>query len=144
MTRPEQAVALFKQGFSCSQAVFSAYAGSFNLPPDLALKVAAGFGGGMGRLGGTCGAVTGAVMALGLKYGAITADDRKSKENTYVQVRELVARFKARHGAINCCELLGCDISTPEGWQRIHDEKLTTTLCPKFVQAVAEILEQLM
>ncbi len=83
-------------------------------------------------------------MALGLKYGGITAEDRESKEKTYERVRELVARFKARHGTVNCCELLGCDISTPAGWQQAKDQQLTTTLCPKFVRAVAEILEELM
>lgn len=69
MNQSERAVACFKEGFSCSQAVFSTFAPQLGLECELALKVAGLFGGGMGRLGEVCGAVTGALMALGLKYG---------------------------------------------------------------------------
>lgn len=143
MTRPEKAVELFNQGFSCSQAVISAYADAVGLDPETALKVAAGFGGGMGRMAGTCGAITGAVMILGLKFGGATAENAEAKEKTYKRVRELVARFKARHGTMTCCELLGQDISTPEGLREAKDQQLFTTRCPKFVQSAAEILEEL-
>ena len=80
--KTEEAVKRFKKGFNCSQAVFSSYSEQFGLDGDVACKVATGFGGGM-RMAGTCGAVTGAFMVLGLKYGNSPEKDKKAKENTY-------------------------------------------------------------
>ena len=79
MTRIEEAVSCLKQGFSCSQAIVAAFAPSLGLDRDTALKIASGFGSGMGRLAETCGAVTGAFMILGLKLGSPTTD-RQAKE----------------------------------------------------------------
>jgi C_GCAxxG_C_C family probable redox protein len=144
MNRIENAVSRFKQGFSCSQAILSTFGEQFGLDRETALKLAAGFGGGMGRMAGTCGAVTGAIMVLGLKYGAVLPDDRQAKELTYEKVREFAVRFKERNGSVECRDLLGYDISTPEGLQTIKDKELISTLCPKFVQDVAEILEEML
>jgi C_GCAxxG_C_C family probable redox protein len=140
MTRTETALSRFEEGFNCSQAVVSVFAGDLGLDEEAALRIAAGFGGGMGRMAETCGAVTGAIMVLGLRHGTATTD-RESKERTYQQVAEFVRRFKARNGTVICRELLGCDLSTPEGLQRAYDENLFTTLCPKFVQDAVEVLE---
>ena len=82
MSRVEQAVSCFKGGFNCSQAVLSTYAQDFGLDREAALKLAAGFGGGMGRMAGTCGAVTGAFMVLGLKHGPTEAGDQTGKGNS--------------------------------------------------------------
>jgi C_GCAxxG_C_C family probable redox protein len=109
---------------------------------ESALRVASGFGGGMGCMGEACGAVTGAIMVLGLRHGAATAD-REAKEQVYQKVSEFIQRFKARNGTMTCRELLGCDISTPEGLQRMRDQGLFTTLCPRFVQDAVEILEEM-
>ena len=98
----------------------------------------------MGRMAGTCGAITGAFMVLGLKYGATSSEDRQAKELTYEKVREFAARFNVRNGSVECRELLGCDISTPEGLQEFKDKGLLSTLCPKFVRDVAEILEEML
>ncbi len=144
MNRKESAVAAFKQGYSCSQAVLSAYAETLGLDRNTALRVAAGFGGGMGRLAETCGAVTGAIMVLGLRYGSTLADDKPAKEKTYQSVRDFISRFKACHGSVTCRELLGCDISTAEGFRQAMDQRLTTTFCPKLVESAAEILEGLL
>ena len=110
--RIETAVSRFAEGFNCSQAVFSAYAEG--LETETALKIASGFGGGMGRMAETCGAVTGAMMVLGLRFGA-ASPDREAKELIYARIREFADRFKARNGSLDCRDLLGCDISTPEG-----------------------------
>jgi len=69
MSRVEEAVSCFADGFSCSQSIVSTYGTEFGVDREKALKISTGFGGGMGRLGGTCGAVTGAIMVIGLKYG---------------------------------------------------------------------------
>lgn len=98
----------------------------------------------MARLGETCGAVTGAMMILGLKYGATTATDKEQKELNYAKVRELVTQFITRNKSIKCKDLLGCDISTPEGMKLAHETGVLKTLCPKLVKDAAEILENLL
>jgi C_GCAxxG_C_C family probable redox protein len=112
----------------------------FGLDREIALKIAGAFGSGMG-MGETCGAVTGAFMVIGLKHGKTKADNDAAKETTYELVKELTSRFSARNGSIKCKELLGCDLSTPEGMEAVIEKKLFITLCPKFVQDAAEILE---
>jgi C_GCAxxG_C_C family probable redox protein len=139
----ETAVSRFAEGFNCSQAVFSAYAEDLGLDEKAALKIAAGFGGGMGRMGETCGAVTGALLVLGLKYGG-TTPDRETKERVYERVREFAARFKARHGSLACRDLLGCDVGTAEGQEIARRQNMLTTACPQFVRSAAEILEELL
>lgn len=144
MNRVERAVSCFKEGFSCSQAMLSTYGPQLGLNHELALKVSGAFGGGMARMGETCGAVTGAFMVIGLKHGKTKFEDKQAKEKTYSLVREFVDRFKSRNGSIVCRELLGCDISTPEGRDLAKEKNLFTTLCPKFVQDAAEIIEQIL
>jgi C_GCAxxG_C_C family probable redox protein len=144
VTKPEAAVATFRQHFNCSQAVLSAFAEELGLNRDAALRVAAGFGGGMGRMGATCGAVTGAIVALGLKYGATRSDDLAAKEKTHELVRELARRFQQQHGSLQCRELIGCDISTPENYQRARQQQVFVNLCPNYVRAATAIAEQLL
>ncbi len=144
MSDVEKAVSCFKEGFMCSQAVLSTYAEQLGLDRKDALKVSAAFGGGMGRMGETCGAVTGAFMVIGLKYGRTAIEDRESHEKTTRLVREFVDRFKSINGSIMCRELLGCDLSTPDGLKTFVDKKLRDSLCTKFVRDAAEIVEQLL
>jgi C_GCAxxG_C_C family probable redox protein len=144
MNEVEKAVSCFNEGFMCSQAVLSAYVGQFGLDREAALKVSAAFGGGMGRMGETCGAVTGAFMVIGLKYGRTAVQDTRSHEKTNRLVKEFVGRFKSLNGSIVCRELLGCDLSTPDGMKIFTDKKLRDTLCTKFVRDAAEIVQQLL
>jgi len=145
MSIADTATACFDEGFNCSQSVFSAFAPQLGLDRVAALKVAGPFGGGMGRMGETCGAVTGALMVIGLKYGQTTSEDKAAKEKSYELVREFVKRFRARNrGCIACRELLGADISTPEGMQKLREKQAFTTMCPKFVRDAAEIVEELL
>jgi C_GCAxxG_C_C family probable redox protein len=141
--KSEEAVERFRKGFNCSQAVLSSYGEQFGLECDKAFKVATGFGGGM-RMGGTCGAVSGAFMVLGLKYGNTTAEDKKAKAKTYTKVEEYTNRFKVRNDSVTCRELLGCDLTTPEGMKEAKDKGLFSTICPKIVQDAVEILEEIM
>ena len=98
----------------------------------------------MGSLGNTCGAVTGAFMVLGLKYGNTKVSELRKKEKAYEVAKEFVNRFKSRNGTIMCRELLNCDISTPEGRNKAIQENIFIEVCPKFVQDSAEILEELL
>ncbi len=144
MSRVEEAVACFKEGFICSQAVLSAYSVQLGLDRDTALKIADGFGGGMGRLGEICGAVTGAFMVIGLKHGRIAVEDAQAHEKTYSLVNKFVRRFKSRNRSVVCRELLSCDISSPEGLQSARQQNLFTTICPGYVRDAAEILEEIL
>lgn len=143
MNRIEVAVSRFAEGYSCSQAVLSAYADRLGIDDETALKISAGFGGGMGRMADTCGAVTGAFMALGLRH-AQAAPGREAKEAIYARINAFANQFKARHGSLICRDLLGCDISTPEGAQRAREAGLFSKSCPKFVQDACEILEEML
>ena len=143
MGNVENAAATFKEGFSCSQAVLGAYCERFGLDKELACKLSTGFGGGM-HLDQTCGAVTGAFMVLGLKYGRTRADDLEAKMKTAKMVAEFAKKFRARHGSIGCSELLGCNISTLEGFEEAKGKDLFKQLCPKYVISAAEILDEML
>lgn len=142
MNRAEEATNRFAQGFSCSQAVFATYARELGLDEDVALRIASGFGGGMGGTGHTCGAVTGALMVLGLKHGPDTPD-RDAKQAIYARIQRFLAEFRCRQGAVECRDLLGVDISTPEGVQRARDAGLFQQKCPPLVAAACQILDEL-
>ena len=142
-SKPEQAVSIFKEGSNCSQAVISVYAEELGLSRKMALKIAQGFGGGMGRMALACGAVTGAFMVLGLKYGNADIHDKEAKERIYGLVREFSRRFESRNSSIVCRELLGCDISKPEGTMAAKENGLFTSVCPKMVREAAEILDEM-
>jgi C_GCAxxG_C_C family probable redox protein len=144
MSKPEEALSYFRENFSCSQAVFAAYAPEMGLDKETALRVAGAFGGGMGRMGETCGAVTGAFMLIGMRYGQIRTDDGTAKDRTYQFVREFVERFKDRNRSIVCRELLGVHPGTPEGSQAFKEKDLKNTVCAKLVRDAAEIVEALL
>lgn len=111
--RVERAVELFKSGFNCSQAVFAAFAGEFGMDEETALKVSAGLGGGVGRSREVCGAVCGASMVVGFKYGAVQGDDTVSKQKCYEVVQEIIAEFRKTNPTIICRELLSLSENTP-------------------------------
>ena len=94
-------------------------------------------------MGETCGALSGAIIIIGLKHSGVKADDKAARLKTYEVVRELLKRFRSRNNTILCRELIGCDISTAEGFKRAMDEKIIITRCPKFIRDAAEILEEM-
>ena len=143
MGNADKAAATFKEGFSCSQAMLGAYCERFGLDKEHAYKISTGFGGGM-HLDQTCGAVTGAFMVIGLKYGRTRADDVEAKMKTAATVVEFAKKFKARHGSITCTELLGCNISTQEGFEEAKKKDLFKQVCPKYVISAAEILDEML
>ncbi len=134
----------FNDGFACSQSILSAFSEQFGLDRKLALKISDPFGAGMRGLSETCGAVTGSLMVIGLKYGRTCADDILSKDITAELVHKFIEKFKERNETIICKKLIGYDISIPE--QRDHAEALglSKTRCPKFVRDAAEILAEIL
>lgn len=139
----DQAVTCFEGGYNCCQSILLTYGEQFGLPKDSAIRLGTGFGGGMARQGEVCGAVTGAIMVIGLKHGMANETDDQARERTYELVNELMNKFKGRFGSVRCKDLLNCDISTPEGRAMANEEELFKTLCPRFVKSTAEILEEL-
>ncbi len=143
MSDVEKAVGVFKEGLSCSQAVLGAYCEQFGLDKEMAYKISSGFAGGM-HLDQACGAVTGAFMVIGLKFGRTRADDMDAKMKMVEATREFAKKFTAHHGSIGCTELIGCNISTPEGYEEAKKKDLFKQLCPEFVKSAAEILEEML
>lgn len=144
INRVNQAQSMFDQGYSCSQAVFCAFAEASQISHEAALKLSDAMGGGMGGMAETCGAVSGAFLALGLKYGRTNPDDQEAKQQTRALIQEFTQRFKEIHGTIICKELLDCDISTPQGKQKAEETGVTDLRCPGFVTDAATLLEQLL
>ncbi|MCE5341458.1 MAG: C-GCAxxG-C-C family protein [Planctomycetaceae bacterium] len=143
MNATDKALALQKEGFSCSQAVLAAFCNQFGVDKNIALKIGSSFGGGM-HLNQTCGAVTGALMVIGLKHGRIKADDIAAKMKNIEVATKFAKKFKERHKTLSCAELLGCDISTPAGLQKAKDNNLIKQFCPDYVKSACEILEELL
>jgi C_GCAxxG_C_C family probable redox protein len=144
MTRADDAAATFGRGFNCAQSVLSACCEPYGMSKEQALKVSCAFGAGMGRQGATCGAVTGAYMAIGLKYGKYLEGDEAPKEKTYALVNEFNRQFTARNGTIVCKELLGLEIGTPEGAKIFKEKGYHASRCTKYVRDATEIVEALL
>jgi C_GCAxxG_C_C family probable redox protein len=140
-TAAENAVTIFGQSFNCSQSVFSAFSAQFGLAELTALKLASPFGGGVARRGEICGAVTGALLVLGLARGA---DKPAGKDEIYRLSQEFMRLFQEKHSSLLCRDLIDCDISTPEGWQKAKGIGKFTTTCPVLVRDAAEIVQTLL
>ena len=139
--RIEKAVALFKEGFNCSQSVVAAFADMYGFTPEQALKMSASFGGGIGRMRETCGAACGLFLLAGLETGATEGADRDGKAANYKLVQELAEEFKQRNGALKCADLLGLSkkepvVSTPEARTAQYYAKRP---CAKMVEEAARI-----
>jgi C_GCAxxG_C_C family probable redox protein len=128
---------------NCAQSVLTAFSEDFGLNKDTAYNIAQGFGGGM-HINGACGAVTGAYMALGLANPISKDNPRQSMEKTGALIAEFNRRFKEKHGALNCTELLGYNLSVPEEAKKAFDAGLFATKCPEFVKDAAKIVEDLL
>ena len=141
--RAQLAIEKFSNGFNCNQAVLSVFAEDLALSEKTAISIASGFGGGA-RNGQLCGAVAGVIMALGLKYYDVKQGPAKAKQLVYEKVVQFTDKFKARNGSIVCKELLGCDISTPEGDKKFESEDLHNKICCGLVKDAVQIVEKIM
>ncbi|MDO5123802.1 MAG: C-GCAxxG-C-C family protein [Eubacteriales bacterium] len=139
MTKSEKALELFSNNFNCSQAVLTAFAPDFGLDEKLALMLGTSFGGGA-RNGEICGAVSGALMVLGLKYGHYLADDNAQKSRAYAIAVDFTKRFREVNGSIVCRDLLGYDLTVPEEMACIREKGLFGDVCPKMIKSATDIL----
>ncbi len=129
----EEAAALHERGANCAQSVLCPFAERLGVDRETALTLATGFGAGMGRLAGECGAVTGAFMALGLSHGMRRPEEKEAKERTYGLVRELARRFSEKNGTVVCRDLLGVDVGTEKGMAAARAANLFKTRCSGFI-----------
>lgn len=140
MSKARTADAYFDSGYSCAQAVLATFGESFGLDKDMAIKVAGTFGGGMSHLGQICGAVTGALMVLGLKHGTTG----EAKQHAYEIARDFVRQFTMRHGTISCTQLLGHNLGDPDERAAVKEKGLFSTRCSGYVRDAVEILEDML
>lgn len=131
------AINTFNNNQNCAQSVIGAYAEQYNLDRDSLYKLASAFGGGMGHSDGVCGAISGGLMVLGLKYNEKQFD----KETTYVQTRHLMDEFIKRNGTRDCKKLTGADLMTEEGKKKFQSEGIKRKVCEKCIADVIDIIE---
>ena len=144
MTKSDEAYRCFMSRFTCSAAVFSAYSADLGLDPDTARKIACGFGAGISQTGNICGAVSGAIMVIGLKFGKAEAGDEAATAKTRALTRQFIRSFEEKHGSINCTTLLGYDLIDPEAYEAAKKSGIFTGKCPVLVRDAAAILENLL
>lgn len=146
--RVERAKELFHQGFNCSQSVFAACADLYGIEDEeLAFRLAASFGGGIGRMRQTCGAACGMFLLAGLENGSATAHDAEGKQQNYALVQNLAAKFKDENGSLICAELLGIapkpQDPTPEArTEAYYQKRPCADMVASAVRIFLEYLEQ--
>ncbi|MFY9154230.1 MAG: C-GCAxxG-C-C family protein [Prolixibacteraceae bacterium] len=140
MKKSHAAVENFKT-LNCAQSVLLSYAETIKLDQTTAMKISLGFGGGMTK-GETCGAVTGAYMALGMNAQTEGKSLPEIKADAKAAVRKFNEIFIAKHGSLMCKKLLGVNISTPEGSAEANERNLFDTICPILVASATDILEE--
>lgn len=139
----EKAVELFDSGFNCAEAVLLAISKEFNQKSSLIPRIATGFGAGVGRSGQICGALSGAVMAIGLLKGCDRGEEEREKRNAaYENVQQMVKAFEKEFGSSQCRMLTQCDLQTKEGQEKYRREELRKKLCPKFVGWCADYVAE--
>lgn len=143
MNREENAVGIFSEGFNCAQAVLEVFADKTGLERDQAMRVASCFGGGM-RRGEVCGAVTGALMVLGMTGGYTSGTDAEAKKRSNERAGDFLDRFSKSQGSIICKQLLGDDLSNIAGMEKLVRSGAFVTECPKYVAEAVRILEEML
>jgi C_GCAxxG_C_C family probable redox protein len=133
---------LFSQGFNCAQSVIAPFASTYGEKIDNLLRISASFGGGLARQGKTCGAVSGALMAIGLKYGQDTKSNADAKDLCYQKSSEFVKEFEQMHGSSQCNDLVGIDITDPVQATEARETGKFKKLCPNFVETSITLLEK--
>lgn len=143
MDRKEQAVKYFTGGYNCSQSVLAAYCDLFGMDKETALKVSEGFGGGMGRMRGVCGTVSGIFMLIGLKYSNATAGDLENRQFIYQKVQDMAKAFSDKNGSYICGDLLN-GISLTQGSRPTpRDENFYKKRpCVEYVKDACDFIEE--
>ncbi len=140
--RRGKAIHAFRNGYNCAQAVFSSFSADLGTDETRAKAAAAGFGGGMGALQKTCGAVTGGIMVLGSRFFD-EKDLPGSKMRIYGKTREFIRRIEKLHGSVECLPILGADIKTEEGLNGAREVDLFHLKCEPVILNVCNVLDEM-
>ncbi|HEC42849.1 MAG TPA: C_GCAxxG_C_C family protein [Bacteroides sp.] len=140
----EAAGRLFRKGLNCAQSVFAAHSEMTGISVTDSLKITTGFGAGMAMMQKTCGAVAGAYMVIGAKYGRVNPDDEKARDKTYGLIEEFNRRFIELHGSLDCRELMGVDLKTKEGAEEAEQGAYFEKKCGSYVDDAEKILDELL
>ncbi len=143
MTKQEaidKAIAYFKQGYACSQSVAMTFAPEFGADLDTVTNLSAPFGGGMGRMRGKCGAVTGGFMVLGMATGKYEPKDMETKLAQYKKVQDLNAAIVNIYGTAECGELLEKKVNKEQVDERAHHQIVCTGVISDAVASLYDIL----
>jgi C_GCAxxG_C_C family probable redox protein len=133
---------LFDQGYNCCQAVLAEYTSRLELPEPEAFRIGAAFGAGMGRRGHVCGAVSGALMVIGLRFSRFDPEDLAARDLVYAHAQRFLIRFEQEHGSLYCRELLGRDFSVHGQYELARQEQLFDRSCPGYVNGAIELLAE--
>jgi C_GCAxxG_C_C family probable redox protein len=139
----EKAKKTFRGGLNCAQAVVSSFSEKLGFDKEMSLQISCGFGGGMGRMQGTCGAVTGSYMVLGIANCQKYTDNSDRKMHTYEMVREFNRKFTEIHKTTSCIDLLNCEIATAAGHDKAKEKNLFVTVCEKCISDSIGIIEEM-
>ncbi len=137
-----RAVELFAGGYTCSVAVALAFGRGLGLDEATLYRAASGFAGGMGGLGQTCGALSGAVLVLGLRYAPQDPTDREIRQDAWALVRRFMRDFEAEAGSMRCAELIRCDLSSREAVASAREAGAFGRACPPLVALAGRLLER--
>ena len=143
-SKSEKAVDMFNNCFNCAQAVLGSHSIEYGLDTTVAKKIAGSFIGGIANNGEVCGAVVGALMLIGLKYGQYIEGDTDSKEKNIEMVNKYIQNFKKEYGSIICKDLLKYNISIEEEAKKARESGVFKTLCPAFVKRSVELVEEVL
>jgi C_GCAxxG_C_C family probable redox protein len=138
----EEANELFRSGFNCSQAVLAVFSEEYGITAATALRAASPFGRGMGGCGGTCGALTGAMMVIGLKYGTAGRAETENLKHVADKTRRLIEIFEEEHGTVSCNDLTGLDQRNLNGTDLMEKLPHFHSVCPKYLATVITFLEE--
>ncbi|MFW9903678.1 MAG: C-GCAxxG-C-C family protein [Candidatus Thorarchaeota archaeon] len=142
MNNSHKADIYFSTKLNCAQSVLASFGPGFGIEEKTCFKIAEAFGGGIAHSGQMCGAVIGALMVLGLKYGRTESDDLEKRDKTNELARMFIQKFTLLHKSTNCIELIHYDITTAEKLEKAREEKIFQN-CGNFVRDAVRILEDL-
>lgn len=142
--KDKKAAQKFLEGYNCAQSVVSTFSEEFGLKEKLALKMATGLGAGVNYQGKTCGAVLGAFIILGLRYGVEDADDQEGKQKLRTRLDQFSEDFSAEYGSLQCSGILGLDVSKEEELNELREKNAFKEICPGVVETAAGIVQKML
>ena len=144
VSKAQLSLKYFENNLNCAQSVISVFAEDLEFDEEIALKIASPFGGGMAYRGEVCGAVTGALMVIGLKFGMSNVEDSEAKEFAYERAQSFIKQFVENHNSLRCRDLIKYDLTTPDGKEQAEREDVFNRLCTQFVRSSVEIVESIL